>query len=313
MTAPTMLALAQEYLVFRRTLGFALGSLGQEVLLFARYADRTGHCGPLTTELMVRWATLTPRASPAYWAWRLHAVRVFAQHRAVDDPQTEVPPAGLLGPTFRRGHPHIYSADEVAALLGAARTLGRRMRPHTCVALFGLLASTGLRVGEALALQRKQVDLDTGLVTIVKSKAGNSRLVPLHASTTEALRGYGAVRDRIHAHPRSDAFFLTDRGTALTYQRVTGTFRTLRRQLGWPTPLGGAAPRVHDLRHTFAVRVLLQWYESGADIDAHIATLATYLGHVNVTYTYWYLTAVPELMAISARRFEEYADQGGLP
>jgi integrase len=157
------------------------------------------------------------------------------------------------------------------------------------------------------------VDLKTGLLTIVKSKAGNSRLVPLHASTTEALRGYAAVRDRIHAHPQSDAFFLTDRGTALTYQRVTGTFRTLRRQLGWPTPLGGAAPRVHDLRHTFAVRVLLQWYESGADIDAHIATLATYLGHVNVTYTYWYLTAVPELMAISARRFEEYADQGGLP
>lgn len=309
--APTMLALAQEYLAFRRTLGFALGSLGKEVLLFARYADRTGHCGPLTTELMVRWAMLTPRARPAYWAWRLHAVRVFAQHRALDDPQTEVPAPGFLGPTFRRGHPHIYSSDEVAALLGAARTLRRRLRPYTCVALFGLLASTGLRVGEALALRRTHVDLDTGLLTIIKSKAGTSRLVPLHASTTEALREYAATRDRMQAPPRSDAFFVTERGTALTYQRVTGTFRTLRRQLGWPTPFGGAAPRVHDLRHTFAVRVLLQWYERGAEIDAHIATLATYLGHVNVTYTYWYLTAVPELMAISAGRFEAYADHGG--
>ena len=129
--APTMLALVQEYLTFRRTLGFALGTAGQELLLFARYADRTGHRGPVTTELAVRWAQLPAQASPAYWAWRLQAVRLFAQHRALEDPRTEVPPAGLLGPTFRRGQPHIYSLDEVAALLRAARTLRRRMRPHT--------------------------------------------------------------------------------------------------------------------------------------------------------------------------------------
>jgi integrase len=312
MTAePTMLALAQEYLAFRRILGFTLGSPGQELLLFARYADRTGHRGPVTIELAVRWAKTAPRATPAYWAWRLHAVRMFAQHRALEDPRTEVPPAGLLGPAFRRGQPHIYSAAEIGALLRAARTLRRRMRPHTCVALFGLLAATGLRVGEALALRREHVDLEAGVVTIVKSKACKSRLVPLHASTTAALRRYAAVRDRIHPVPRSSAFFLTDRGTALTYQRVTITFRTLRRQLGWPRPPRGAAPRVHDLRHTFAVRVLLRWYEAGANVDEKIAALATYLRHVNVTCTYWYLTAVPELMAATARRFERYAEQGG--
>ena len=140
MTAtPTMLALVQEYLAFRRTLGFALGTAGQELLLFARYADRTGHRGPVTTELAVRWAQLPTQATPAYWAWRLQAVRLFAQHQAVEDPRTEVPPPGLLGPTFRRAQPHIYSTDEVAALLRAARTLRRRTRPHTCLALFGLL------------------------------------------------------------------------------------------------------------------------------------------------------------------------------
>jgi integrase len=308
---PTMLALVQEYLAFRRTLGFTLGTAGDELRLFARYADRTGHRGPLTIELAVRWATSASQATPAYWAWRLHAVRMFAQHRVLDDPRTEVPPPGLLGPTFRRGQPHVYSADEVTALLRAARTLGRRSRPHTCVALFGLLASTGLRVGEALGLRREHVDLDAGVVTVIKSKACQSRLVPLHPSTTDALRGYADVRDRFHPVPRSSAFFLTDRGTALRYYRVTRTFRLLRRQLGWPTA-GRLAPRVHDLRHTFTVRVLLRWYEVGADVDQHIAALATYLGHVNVASTYWYLTAVPDLMAITARRFEQYAEHGGL-
>ena len=138
----TMLAHAQEYLAFRRALGFTLGTVGQEVLLFARWADRTGHTGPLTTELIVRWAQLTPRRSPAYWAWRFHAVRLFARHRALTDPRTEVPPAGLLGPTFRRGCPHIYSSAEITALLAAARSLRPGLRPHTYVALFGLLTAT---------------------------------------------------------------------------------------------------------------------------------------------------------------------------
>src|SRR5207245_10466868 len=142
----------------------------------------------------------------------LTAVRLFAQHRALEHPQTEVPPPGLLGPMFRRGQPYIYSAEEIQALLKAAATLRRRMQPHTCVALFGLLASTGLRVGEALALKREHVDLEAGVLSVIKSKACKSRLVPLHVSTTEALRRYAAARDCLHPHPRSTAFFLTDRG-----------------------------------------------------------------------------------------------------
>jgi len=309
---PTMLSLVQDYLGFRRQLGFTLGTAGRELILFGRYADRMGHRGPLTIELVVRWAKLPANAKPAYWAWRLHAVRMFAQHRMIEDPRTEVPPAGLLGRMYHRAQPHIYSAGEVAALLREAGRLRRRMRPHTCVALFGLLASTGLRVGEALGLKREHVDLEAGVLTIVKSKSNKRRLVPLHPSTNETMRRYAAKRESLHPYPRSDAFFLSDRGTALTYEGVTITFRTLRRQLGWQASAGGATPRLHDLRHTFAVRALLRWYEAGADVDEKIAALATYLGHVNVTSTYWYLTAVPELMAVTARRFEQYAGQGGV-
>jgi len=309
---PTMRSLVEDYLAFRRQLGFTLRSAGEELRLFAGYADRSGHRGPLTLALAIQWAKLPTSAKPAYWAWRLHAVRMFARHRALDDPRTEVPSPGVLGPMFRRGQPYIYSPEEISALLRAARRLRRRMRPHTCEALFGLLASTGLRVGEALGLMRPHVDLGTGVLRIVKSKASQCRLVPLHPSTTQALRRYAMVRDRVHPTPTSDAFFLTDRGTALSYPRVTRTFRTLRHQLGWRAPPGGTAPRVHDMRHTFVVRALLRWYEAGANVDEKIAALATYLGHVNPTYTYWYLTAVPELMAVTGRRFERYARQGGL-
>jgi integrase len=236
---------------------------------------------------------------------------MFAKHRAVEDPRTEVPPPGLLGRMYRRALPHIYSSDDLAALLRAASKLRRRTRPHTCVALFGLLAATGMRVGEALQLRREHVDLDSGVIEVVTSKSGKSRLVPLHVSTSEALRRYAVERDRIHPAPKSNAFFLTDRGTALTYQRVTKTFRELRQRLGWKGADGREPPRVQDLRHTFAVRTLLRWYRARADVDARILDLATYLGHVNVTCTYWYLTAVPELMAYTGRRFESYAAEGG--
>lgn len=309
---PTMQSLVQDYLEFRRQLGFTLNTASKELILFGRYADRTGHRGPLTIELVVHWAKLPTNAKPAYWAWRLHVVRMFALHRAVEDPRTEVPPAGLLGRMYRRAQPHIYSAGEIAALVRAAGRLRRRMRPHTCVALFGLLASTGLRVGEALGLKREHVDLEAGVLTIVKSKGGNGRVVPLHPSATEALHRYAAKREIVHPNPRSGAFFLSDRGTTLTYERVTVTFRILSRQLGWRASPGGMPPRLHDLRHTFAVRALLRWYEAGANVDEKIVALATYLGHVNVTSTYWYLTAVPELMAITASRFERYAGQGGV-
>ena len=300
-------ALAEEYLSFRRDLGFALKIEGEELLRFARHADGIGHRGPLTTDLAVRWAKLPQEADPLYWARRLDIVRRFAKHRRLFDPATEIPPEGMLGPSYRRPRPYIYSDGEIAALLKAASRLGPAgsLTPGSYFTLFGLIASTGLRLSEAVRLTRKEMDLDAGLLTVTESKFHKSRLVPLHPSTTEALTRYAARRDRYHPVVESQAFFLTARGTPLSASTVRTTFAALRRSLGWHGR-DGRLPRIHDLRHTFAVRRLLRWYEEDTDVDRKIAALSTYLGHVKVSDTYWYLTAVPELMAVTTARFERY-------
>lgn len=300
-------ALTEEYLSFRRDLGFALKIEGEGLLRFAQHADGIGHRGSLTTDLAVRWAKLPLGADPLYWARRLDIVRRFAKHRRLFDPATEIPPEGMLGPSYRRPRPYIYSEGEIVALLEAASRLGPActLASGSYVTLFGLIASTGLRVSEAVRLTRKEVDLDAGLLTVTESKFHKSRLVPLHPSTTEALKRYAARRDYFHHAVESQAFFLTARAAPLSKSMVWTTFAGLRRSLGW-TGRDGRLPRIHDLRHTFAVRKLLRWYEEDADVDHKIAALSTYLGHVKVSDTYWYLTAVPELLAVASARFERY-------
>lgn len=297
---------AREYLALRRGLGFAMKGEGAQLLRFARWADTARPGGPLTVELAVQWACLPQGVDPTYRARRLDIVRRFARHLALFDARTEMPPPKLLGPSYRRRPPHIYTPSEQAALLGAAARLGPKggLRPHTYVTLFGLLASTGLRISEALRLTRSDVDLDAGLLTVSESKFHKSRQVPLHPSVAVALRRYASRRDRCHPESVAGTFFLTEKGTRLTYWRAMMTFTGLRRQLRWT---GSRPPRIHDLRHTFAVRRLQRWYEEGADVDHEIAALTTYLGHVKVTDTYWYLSAVPELLAATAARFERYA------
>jgi len=306
-------ALVEDYLTMRRSLGFAIHVEGQELIRFARFAEQAGHRGPLTTNLAVRWARLPSAASPIYWARRLDVVRRFAKYRLLFDRSTEVPPPGLLGPSYRRPTPHIYSSLEIAALLEAASKLGpvRGLRPWTYETLFGLLASTGLRISEALRLRRTDVDLEHGVITGVETKFHKSRLVPLHPSTMRALRRYAARRDRYHRQrAHVPAFFVTERGTELKYWRTMMTFHSLRTHLGWVVD-GRKPPRIHDLRHSFAVARLLRWYDEGDNVDQRIADLATYLGHVKVSDTYWYLTAIPALLAASARRFEGYARRAG--
>jgi integrase len=303
-----MVSLAEEYLAFRRGLGYALHIEGAELLRFARYADAAGHPGPITTELAVRWAKLPQDATPIYWARRLDVVRRFAKHRLLFDPGTDIPPEGLLGPSYRRPQPYIYSDEEIRELIRQASCLGPNggLRPRTYVTLFGLLASTGVRVSEALRLTRSVVDLEQGVITIVATKFKKTRIVPLHPSATRALQRYSRDRDRYHPLAKSDAFFLTELGTALKYWRVLMTFIALRQKLGWRTNNGRRAPTIHALRHSFAVRCLIRWYRQGADLDRKIAALSTYLGHAKVTDTYWYLTATPELLALSANRFERF-------
>ncbi len=312
-TSPNMATLAEQYLVYRRRLGFSLKIEGYLLLCFGRYADGLGHQGPITTDLAVRWARLPAGATRHYWARRLDVVRRFAKHRLLYDPDTEIPPDGLLGPSYRRPSPHIYSPPEIVALLDAAAHLDPAdgLRPRTYVTLFGLLACTGIRISEALRLTRREVDLNEGILMIHRTKFYKSRLVPLHPTATDALRRYLGNRDRCRSRTAIDAFFLSDDGYPLCYGAVTRTFAALRKQLRWTdvTPV----PRLLDLRHTFAVRRLLRWYADGEDIDRKIATLSTYLGHVRVSNTYWYLTAVPELLALAAARFDHFAhkDTGG--
>lgn len=308
----TMTAAVADYLAFRRKLGFALHIEGEELGRFARFVDQIGHRGPITTELALQWATEPTSAKRLYHARRLDMVRRLARHVAVFEPETEIPPKGLLGPSNSRPDPYIYSDEEIAALLESAAQLGPAggLRPLTYTTLFGLLACTGLRISEALAFSRQEVDLEAGILTITTGKSHRSRLVPLHLSAVEALRVYAEARARYsyHRRPRSaDTYFVSEFGTSLKYVKVRATFGDLRDRLGWHAGRTGRRPRIHDIRHTFAVRRIMCWYDEGVDVDRKIASLSSYLGHVKVSDTYWYLTAVPELLAKPAARFEHLA------
>lgn len=310
MTPPRFLDLVREYLVVRRGLGFDLDTPGWQLRDFARYADRIGHRGHLTTDLAVQWALSSRSSDPAQAVRRLSTIRSFARYRAAFDPATEIPPTGLLGRLPRRKRPHIYSPAEIAALLQQAHRLWPRggLRPRTYVALFALLSSTGLRLSEACHLIVRDVDLASGLLTIRESKFRKSRLVPLHPTATDALIRYVASRDAGRTRSGATAaFFRTDGAAALTRAAVEKTFSRLRHRLGWTAQGRARRPRIHDLRHTFAVRRLLRWSEEPADVDRNILALATYLGHAKVSDTYWYLSAVPELMTLTTQRFERFA------
>lgn len=311
MTSPetSMVILASEYLALRRGLGFGLRIQGRMLLDFARYADESGHRGAITLELATGWARCS-RAGAAYIDQRLSIVRQFARHRAAFDPTTQVPPPGLLGGfPRRRKPPHIYSEREITELLRAAQALRPRggLRPKTYVTLFSLLVATGLRISEACRLTGDDVDLHAGLLVIRESKFRKSRLVPLHPTTVQALRRYAALRDRYGKPARSECFFRTDHAASLRTRVADRTFSGLRSRLGWTAHGRTRMPRIHDLRHTFAVRRLLRWYEEGADVDQKLPALATYLGHANVADTYWYLSAIPELLALTSQLFEHFA------
>lgn len=309
MTAPSFLVLVEEYLELRRGLGFAADGLRWHLRDFARYADRIGHTGPITVALAAAWAAGSSAGDPARTERRLRPVRAFARHRAAFDPDTEIPPAGLLGCLPRHPSPHIYTDEEIVALIRACRSLRPRdgLRPATYAAFFSLLAATGMRLSEARRLERRDVDLTAGLLTVRAGKFRKSRLVPLHPTAVEGLARYAARRDALRLVPRSDHFFRTERTPALSRDAVEKTFARLREILGW-TGVGRARrPRIHDLRHTLAARSLLDAYARGHDIDRHVHALSVYLGHAKVSDTYWYLSAVPELMAVTSRRFEQFA------
>jgi integrase len=316
MIAPTMADRVEEYLAYRRALGYRLRSEGLLLQSFARYADDSGHRGPLTTELALRWARLPEQTTRRYQARRLELVRGLAGYLAPREPGTEIPPRGLLGSSRSWRKAFIFSEAEIAALINAARSLAPAdgLRPRTYAALLGLMACTGLRITEALTLAPGDIDLESGVLTVRQTKFSKSRLIPLHPSTIEPLRDYAAARSHHRPAPRDTPFFMSDAGRRLPYTTVRQTFhRLLSRAMPGAPSTGRARPRLHDLRHTFVCRRLLTWYRDGTDIDQAIDQLSAYLGHAKVTDTYWYLTGIPELLALAGRRFEQFAtpSQGG--
>jgi integrase len=297
-------AALNEYLTIRRTLGFELREVAGCLRNFIGFLQAEG-ASYITTELALRWATRPAEAQPSTWAWRLGMVRRFARWHAAMEPRTEIPPAGLLPHRYQRKKPHIYSDDEIGKILRRAAQLASPtgLRAHTYTTLFGLLAVTGMRVNEALRLDRPDVNLDSGILTIRRTKFGKSRHVPVHSSTVDALKQYAAKRDCILPKP-TPAFFVSERGTRITEWIARYTFAKLSQHLGFRSMAKshGRGPRLHDMRHRFAARTLIHWYRAGLDVERELPKLATYLGHVHVNETYWYLEAVPELLQLATDR-----------
>jgi integrase len=300
------------YLDTRRQFGFALVQTGVELRSLVRYAEQSGHTGPLTSSLAIPWAQEPQRCQPSYWAHRLAIARRFAQFWLPYDSRTEIAPPGYFGPFSRRRAVHIYSPDEVGALLEASAQLGRvhPLRAASFRTVVGLLSCTGLRIGEALGLSDEDIDWQAQVLTIRHAKGGQTRLVPVQSSTMEALERYRSLRRKAIGLKAGSRFFVSFRGTPLNYFGVNRAFHQLSRSLGWTQrPI----PRLHDLRHTFAVRTLLAWYRCGEPVDSKLWTLSTYLGHRHLADTYWYLSAVPELMQLCQQRFaaaQTWASQG---
>ena len=295
------------YLALRRALGFELRRTEWALRRFVDFAEREG-ARWVTTDLALRWATRPTHVQAAERSARFGNVRRFAEYLHAVDPRTEVPPAGLLPGKVRRPEPYIYSDDELLRLIRAARALPSPtgLRAWTYATLLGLLAVTGMRHGEALALDRGDVDLDAGVLTVRRSKCRKARLVPVHATTCEQLARYARHRDHVHPTPRCDAFLVSERGLRLVQASVQHTFVVLSRQTGLRAPARshGHGPRLHDLRHRLAVTTLMSWYRAGVAVDPKLPVLATYLGHTKVSDTYWYLSAVPELVRLAMARLD---------
>jgi integrase/recombinase XerD len=295
-----------DYLALRRALGFKLEDYPWLLHGFVDHLEAAG-AATVTAELAVEWAVLPGAgAHPAYLATRLCVVRGFARHLAAFDPATEVPSADLLPWKQCRATPYIYSEDDIAALMAAARSLTPRLRAATYETLIGLLKVSAARVGELIALDRDDVDLDDGVLAIRYTKFNKSREIPLHPSTVAALEKYARLRDEGSAEA-TPSFFVSTLGRRLVYVTVQGTFSRLARSAGLHARSKSCRPRLHDMRHSFACATLLGWYRAGVDVEAQLPLLSTYMGHARPEHTFWYISAVPELLSLAAQRREQAA------
>ena len=291
---------ANEYLCLRRALGYKLRHHTWWLPDFVAFLQ-AHRSAVITTELAVEWACQPVDTSPNWWSRRLSAVRLFARHHHAADPRTQIPPADLIPYRRQRKTPYLYSADEVATLMRAASQLSPPLMATSYASIIGLLAVTGMRVSEALDLNRDDVDCKRQLLTVHSSKFGKSRHVPLHSTTAEVLCRYARKRDKLRPHRRSSAFFLSSTGNRVLLQNFGHVFIRLIEHAGVGRGCS-RRPRIHDLRHTFAMKLVHGWYRAGLDVEPRLPWLSTYLGHVSPVSTYWYLTATPDLLAAACVR-----------
>ncbi len=307
----------ERYLAIRRSLGFELDTSARVLRRFVAFAERQG-AEHVTSNLFVHWMTEFGTAKPPTWSARLGMVRVFAQWLNGLDPRHEVPPSALIPARHRRSQPHIYSEEEVARIIDAAGRLPspNGIRALTYRTLFGLIAVTGLRISEALALNNTDMDWEQGVLNIRCGKSGKQRLAPVSASTAEWLAAYAAERDRLLGH-RPESLFADEDGNRPGDCAARYNFASVCQSIGLRPPQRflrhGRGPRIHDLRHTFAVRTLLGWYRSGMDPEREMLKLSNYLGHASPSHTYWYIEAVPELLELAMQRASRSLAQEGSP
>jgi len=313
MTLISLTPAIDDYLQTRRALGYQLRS--EEILLrsLARFVQVSRHRGPLTAKILEDWARASRRSDPYTWSRRLAVARPFARYLRGSEAATEIPAPRVFGPAHRRLPPQVLSPDDVMRFVQEAEHLSPQngLRPWTFTTLFGLLACTGLRVSEALRLETADVDLDRGVLQVRESKFLKSRLVPLHTSTVQALRRYAQQRDKLVKHGSATAFFLLGSGVPVTYSRTRTAVQSVSRRLGTRFGLPADRPTLRCLRHTFACRRLTAWYRQGLEVNDCIHSLSTYMGHGKVTDTFWYLSSIPELLALAGKRSHHLGNRQG--
>jgi integrase/recombinase XerD len=306
-TRPSLRDALEEYLDLRRALGFKLKNAGRLLSQFIDYLEERG-IDTLTTDDALTWASLPSGASAHWRSIRLSAVRNFAAYLHGIDPSVVVPPAGLLRCGPCRATPYLYSTAEVASLLEAAADLRPPLRAATYHSLIGLLAVSGMRISETIALDDQDLDVERAVLVVRDSKFDRSRLVPLHSTTTAALLRYRVLRDELCPQRPSTALLVSSVGTRLLHSNISLTFARLARRCGIARRSASCRPRVHDFRHAFAVASLLDCYSSGDDVAAMLPRLATFLGHTDPKHTFWYLSAAPELMALAGQRLNAHLE-----
>jgi len=306
----------QQYLSLRRSLGFKLIKVESTLRSFVAFAEREA-ASHITTDLALKWVKLSTAKEPATLADRLNIVRRFAIWRSAADVHTEVPPKNLIPCRYQRKPPYIYSDEEIERLVGAARKLSspKGLRAPTYATLFGLIAATGMRISEAVSLDRQDVDFEESVLSIRNSKFRKSRLIPVHVTTRDALLDYANNRDQIFHRLQSVAFFVSERGTRVTHWAARDNFAVVSRQIGIRKKIKGkrvgCGPRLHDMRHRFTAQTLVDWYRAGINVEREIHKLSTYLGHAHVNDTYWYLEAVPELLELATQRLMQERKEAG--